>query len=252
MMTINALLVDDEISAIKTLRGMLEKYFPQINVIEIAHTVNDAYAKILEYGPDLVFLDIEMPPFGSGFDLLNKCGEYKFGIIFTTAYPKYAIQAINEIQPWAYLVKPFSINDLSKAIETAEEKIISAQKSKDSNFQNTRIVIPDARKGNIVIPVEDILYCKAGGAMADLFYLKNKEIVTFTASRTLKDLEEQLPGEIFCRSHHSFLVNLIFIDRYEQTGRNGMIHLKNQTKIPISVSKMDSFTEQFYAFNNKS
>jgi two-component system LytT family response regulator len=251
MTNINALLVDDEISAIKTLRGMIEKYFPQINIIGIAHTVNDAYAKIIELAPDVVFLDIEMPPFGSGFDLLNRCGDYQFGVIFTTAYPKYAIQAINEKQPWAYLVKPFSVNHLSKAIETAEEKIKSAPKNRNPIFQNSRIVIPDARKGNVVIPIEDILYCKAGGAMADLFYLKNGEATTFTASRTLKDLEEQLPEKIFCRCHHSYLVNLIFIDRFEQTGRNGIIHLKNKTEIPISVSKMEIFTEQFYSFTSK-
>ncbi len=252
MKKINALLIDDEISAIKTLRGMLQKYFPQVNIMDISHTVNDAHQKIMKHQPDLIFLDVEMPPFGSGFDLLKKCGAYSFGIIFTTAYPKYAIKAINEIQPWAYLVKPFSVNDLSKAIETAEEKIITIiNNDKEDIFQKTRIVIPDARKGNIVIPVEDILYCKASGAMADLFYLKDNEVVTFTASRTLKDLEEHLPTRGFCRCHHSYLVNLAFIDRYEQTGRNGIIHLKNKTEIPISVSKMETFVEQFYVFNKK-
>ena len=251
MKKINALLIDDEISAIKTLRGMLEKYFPQVNILGIAHTVNDAHQKILKHQPNLIFLDIEMPPFGSGFDLLKKCGAYSFGIIFTTAYPKYAIQAINEIQPWAYLIKPFSINELSKAIETAEEKIVLTSENKEDVFGNIRMVIPDARKGNVVIPVGSILYCKADGAMADLFYIKDEAVVSFTASRTLKDLEEELPHDFFCRCHHSFLVNLVFVDRYEQTGRNGKIYLKNKMEVPISISKMEAFAEHFYIFNKK-
>ena len=217
----------------------------------IAHSVKDALLQVAEHQPDLVFLDIEMPPFGSGFDFLKKCGDYRFGVIFTTAYPKYAIQAINDIQPWAYLVKPFSVDDLKKATETAEEKINASNRSEEDMSQTAAIIIQDARKGNIVVPISDLLYCQADGAMADLYYMKKGAVVSLTASRTLKDLEEQLAQAAFCRCHHSYLVNMAFVERFLQTGRNGIAFLKNGIEIPISVSKMEFFSDQFFEYHRE-
>jgi two-component system LytT family response regulator len=249
MKKINTFIIDDEISAINTLRGMLEQYFPEIQVTEEARTVNDALLKLQRNKPDLVFLDIEMPPFGTGFEFLEKSAHLSFGVIFVTAYPKYAIQAINHAQPWGYLVKPFSVSDLAKAIEIAKEKILQT-----NDLQPTRqagLLVADARKGNIVIKFSDILYCQADGATTDIFFQKNDTSARITASKTLKDIEEQLPVTAFCRSHHSYLVNFAFIERYVQTGRNGIIHLRNGVEVPISVGKMEAFETQFSNFLNK-
>ncbi len=241
MKKINALLVDDEISALHTLRGMLAEFSPQVNVVATADSVEDALLKAQKWEPDLVFLDIEMPPFGSGFDFLQKCGQRRFGVIFTTAYPQYAVEAINIVQPWAYLVKPFSVAELVKAVQTSTEKINLLELSQEY----LSIVVADARKGNIVIRVRDIVYCQADGNTTDLFVLKEKKTTRITASRTLKDIEEELPVALFCRCHHSFLVNLSCVDRYEKTGRNGVIHLQNGAEAYISVAKMEDFEKRF-------
>jgi two-component system LytT family response regulator len=99
-----------------------------------------------------------------------------------------------------------------------------------------------------VIRVRDIIYCEADGTTTDIFYLKDSKTTRFTASRTLKDIEEQLPARLFCRSHHSYVANLSHVERYERTGRNGVIHFKNGSKAPISVGKMDDFEGQFLEF----
>lgn len=248
MKKINTFIIDDEISAINTLRGMLENYFTDIQVVEEARTVNDALFKLQRSKPDLVFLDIEMPPFGSGFDFLEKAGEPSFGVIFVTAYPKYAIQAINYAQPWGYLVKPFSVSDLAKVIEIAKEKILQINDAQPA--RQAGLLVADARKGNIVIKFSDIIHCQADGATTDIYYQKNGATARITASKTLKDIEEQLPATAFCRSHHSYLVNLAFIERYVQTGRNGIIHLRNGVEVPISVGKMEAFETHFSNFLN--
>lgn len=248
MKKINTFIIEDEISAINTLRGMLEKYFPQINIVEEARTVSDALSKLQRNKPDLVFLDIEMPPFGNGFEFLEKSAHFSFGVIFVTAYPKYAVQAINNVQPWGYLVKPFSVGDLAKAIGIAAEKMGEGQGAHPNGRHG--ILVSDARKGNIVIKFGDIVYCQADGATTDIFYLKNGVTTRLTASKTLKDIEEQLPSSTFCRSHHSYLVNLAHIERYVHTGRNGIIHLRNGAEVSISVGKMDAFETQFNNFLN--
>ncbi|MBK8565910.1 MAG: response regulator transcription factor [Saprospiraceae bacterium] len=249
MKKINTIIVDDEESAINTLRGMINNYFPQIEVVAVANNVDDALQKAAAHQPSLVFLDVEMPPFGSGFDFLEKCPNRNFGVIFVTAYPKYAIKAINDAQPWGYLVKPYSVNELTLAIEKAEEKIKELNEVNSLINEEHSLVLPDARKGNVVIRTKDIVYCEADGTTTDIFYQKEGKMLRFTASRTLKDVEEQLPIRTFCRSHHSYLVNLAFVDRYERTGRNGIIHFKDGSKAPISVGKMEDFEDRFLQFS---
>lgn len=248
MKKITAMLIDDEISAINTLRGMLNQYFPQVEVVAESRSVGDALLKVSRYQPDVVFLDVEMPPFGSGFDFLTKSKQYGFGVIFVTAYPKYAVQAINEVQPWAYIIKPVNVAGLADAVETALEKL-NQTTSKEPKISPTQsIIISDARKGNIVIRVLDIVYCQADGTTTDIFFEKGGKMVRMTASRTLKDIEEQLPDSCFFRSHHSFLINLLKVERYERTGRNGVVHFVNGAEAPISVAKMEEFERTFNQF----
>ncbi len=248
MKKINTFIIEDEISAINTLRGMLVQYFPQINIVEEARSVSDALFKVQRNQPELVFLDIEMPPFGNGFEFLEKCPNPSFGVIFVTAYPNYAVQAINHVQPWGYLVKPYSISDLSKAIEKATEKIAENQRNSLENPEMQGLLISDSRKGNIAIKAGDILYCQADGATTDIFYQKEGKTTRFKASKTLKDIEEQLPSQLFNRCHHSYLVNLAFIERYVHTGRNGVIYLRTGAEVSISVGKMEAFESQFNDF----
>ncbi len=245
MEKINALLVDDEISAINTLKGMLQQYFPNVRVVAEAQSVSDALQKVKQYEPNLVFLDVEMPPFGSGFDFLEQSKDLHFGVIFVTAYQEYAVKAINATQPWAYLIKPININGLTTAIETAFEKVGQSE----LNIPETQsIIISDARKGSVVIRVRDIIYCKADGPTTDLFFEKNGEIARIKASGSLKEIEDQLPTFLFCRTHHSFLVNLLWVERYERTGRNGLVHLRHEETSPVSIGKMEAFEGKFDRF----
>lgn len=241
MKKINALLVDDESGAINTLSGMLGTYCPQVKVVATARTVDEAVAAAAQWKPDLVFLDIQMHPFGNGFDFLQRARKKgTFGVIFTTAFPEYAIQAIKAAQPWAYLVKPFSVNDLVEAVKVAAEKL--------HDSENNSIVVTDNRKGSLVLRVRDILYCEADGPTTDIFLLRNSRIEKVTSSKVLKEIESELPETLFCRTHHSYVVNMQHINRYERTGRNGLIYLPQGACVSISVLKMEQFEEQFTVF----
>lgn len=250
---INALLVDDEIGALNTLRGMLREYCPQIQVVGTAFSVNEALQAAANLQPELVFLDIEMPPLGSGFDFLKNCGEIHFGVVFTTAYPQYAIRAINAVQPWAYLVKPYSVTELIAAVNTSAEKVRHLDQSLLQVAGRRGILLNDSRKGTIVLRAGDIIYCQAAGSFTDIFVWKNQKLEKFTSSRNLGEFEAELPDTLFCRTHHGFLVNLAYVERLERTGRNGVVHLRHTpVRVDVSVSKVEVFTEAlevFYAVN---
>ncbi len=247
---ITALIVEDEIGAINTLRHMLIEYCPQVQVLGAAITIKEAVKAAVALRPQVVFLDIEMPPLGTGFDFLNNCPEINFGVIFTTAYSQYAIKAINAVQPWAYLVKPFSVQELKDAVAVAMEKVIQSHQSATQVAGQQGLVLHDHRKGTIVLYAAEILFCKAAGSFTEFYVIRNNKTEKITSSGGLGDFEEKLPSALFCRTHHSYLVNLAYINRMERTGRNGVIHLAHTDwRVGVSVLKMDYFMERLEVYH---
>ena len=88
------ILIDDERTNILTLKNLLVKHFPEIEIIATASNVSQGVAAINEHHPDLIFLDISMPD-GDGFDLLSRVEFRSFEVIFTTAYDQYALKAFD-------------------------------------------------------------------------------------------------------------------------------------------------------------
>jgi len=245
---ISTVLVDDEISALRTLSGMLEQYCPQVKIIAHASSVRDGAQIIERHKPELVFLDIEMPPGGTAFDVLKQTSSLHFGVIFTTAYPQYAIEAINKAQPWGYLIKPFSVDSLKEVVKSAGDKLQAERQQTQLADDPTGLIINDSRKGMLVLRFQDILFCHADGATVEITTFKNSTLEKTTTYRTLKEFEQDFVNRPFCRTHHSYIVNMRYIDWVEKTGRNGVIHLHNGMQVPISVQRMGEFEQKFEAF----
>jgi two-component system, LytTR family, response regulator len=81
MHKIRALLIDDEEGALNTLRGMLSEFCPEVQIIGTSKNVTDSIHKIETLFPDLVFLDIEMPPLGNGFDIIRLSRNQSFEVV---------------------------------------------------------------------------------------------------------------------------------------------------------------------------
>lgn len=247
MKEIKTLLIDDETGALLTLQGMLTEFCPQIRVVGEATSVKEALLKATELKPELVFLDIEMPPF-SGFDFIDLAKPHPFGVIFTTAYPQFAIEAINLVQPWAYLIKPYSHDKLLEAVDIATKKLKSNEKTDQPLSEHHSIILQDSRKGNIVLRVRDILYCKSDGAALEIFASRNGKTEKFMLYRTLKEMEAQLPDPLFCRVHHSFIINLAYVERYELTRQARTVYLNTGNAIPVSIQKSEHFEQKMGDF----
>src|SRR5210317_2671141 len=106
---IRAILVDDEVKVRHVLRIKIEKYCPQIEITGEAENITDAEIMIRENGPQLIFLDIQMPG-GSGFDLLRSIEDLNFEVIFTTGFDEFAIKAI-KANAIGYLLKPIRTDE---------------------------------------------------------------------------------------------------------------------------------------------
>ena len=116
MNPLRALLVDDERLARKRLAELLSRHV-EITVVGEADSVESAAAMTQRLRPDVIFLDIEMPP-GNGLDLLPllPAPPELPSIVFVTAYEAFAVQAF-EVSALDYLLKPVHPERLALTVD---------------------------------------------------------------------------------------------------------------------------------------
>ena len=126
-MRIKSIIVDDEKHGRENLAGILRQYCPDVDLLGDADSVDAAVLLIQKHNPDLVFLDIEMPK-ANGFQLLERLMDFRFEVIFVTAYDNYAIKAIR-FSAADYILKPINLNDLQTAVSKVAERIHQKQEN---------------------------------------------------------------------------------------------------------------------------
>ena len=242
---ISAILVDDEVRGLNSLRKMLEQSCPGINILAECMNAEMAKEKILELRPSIVFLDISMPG-KNGFELLNELHDKAFELIFVTAHNDYTLQAFR-YSAVDYLVKPVDEDLLIDAVKRATNRIQQNETSKNLNTllhnlqkQQTphemKLCVPSV-KGFQVINLADVIYCEAENNYT-IFHLVSKQQIV--ASKTMVEYELLLEGTTFCRIHKSFLVNLVHIKEYLR-GEGGCVVLTNNHQVEVSRRKKDLF-----------
>ena len=214
-MKLRTLIVDDEAPARERLRNLLAGN-EFVELIGEAKNGAEAVERIEASSPNLVLLDIQMPVL-DGFEVLEALEEPP-AIIFVTAYDEYAIRAF-EVNALDYLLKPFSLERLDKAIARAHQELASghefAQKIEpllQSFGEQKRYLRRLAvREGDhfLIIDAGDIewIEAKEGGV---LLHVGTEE---HPVNRTLVQLEGRLDPGLFFRAHRSVMVNL---DRVEE------------------------------------
>jgi two-component system LytT family response regulator len=228
---IHAIAIDDEENA---LRIILE-YSLSINDFKLHKTFIDPI-KGLEYIQqnkeiNCVFLDIQMNKL-NGLELAKKINQ-NLKIIFTTAYPDFALQGF-ELDVADYLLKPFSLNRFIRSIE----KVRVLLKSESANTYTK--LIPETQDIIFVrtdnksqkIRIMDISFIEGSGNYVTIHVGKSK----FLVLKNLKSFEEQLMPYQFIRIHKSFIISLRHLESIEKsTVKIGDVN------IPISESYKDSF-----------
>ncbi|MBE9462668.1 LytR/AlgR family response regulator transcription factor [Dyadobacter subterraneus] len=222
-MKLKCIIVDDEPIA----RKILQEFIEEISFLELVGQAENplkAMTLLDENGVDLIFLDINMPKL-NGIDFL-KNSKTSANVIMTTAYAEYAIEGYG-LDVLDYLVKPISFDRFLKACNKAKEmnalrKNVQTQKpNPDDHFF--------IKCNNQIEKVlyEDLLYAEAMLNYV-MLYTNSKKMMVYV---TIKNLEEQLPSDIFIKVHKSFIVNKTKIKSIE-----GVILNIGKEKITISQS----------------
>jgi two-component system LytT family response regulator len=241
MQQIKVIIIDDEPKARKLLHQLLKENCNQIQVIAECEDLPNGVKNIRKLKPDLIFLDIEMPGH-SGLELLDFFNEdeINFGIIFTTAYNQYAIQAF-KLSAVDYLLKPIDEEDLINSVERFSKKNIPEKRNfnvlKENlvSDSNKKIAVPIGQSIKF-IEIEKIIVLKADNSYTEMVLSTGETLIV---SRTLKNFESALPLENdLIRVHKSYLVNKNCITEYVKSD-GGYLVLNNKMQIPVSSEKAE-------------
>lgn len=244
---IRSLIIDDEDQSRVALKGKLNLFCPEVEVIGEAAGVEPGLELIMEQSPDLVFLDINLAG-ENAFDLLDRLQEgleehaKQPEIIFITAHDEYALKAI-KFSALDYLLKPVDAEDLVKAVRKLEEKTgkgpvglqVLIENIRQASDSPKKIVVPTS-DGMHVIKVSDILRCESSSNYTNFIIRGQKNLL---ASKTLKEFDILLAPYNFERIHKSHLVNVNYIKRYVQTD-GGYVIMEDDSRIPVANRKKDA------------
>lgn len=174
-------------------------------------TYTDALNMIRTETPDLLLLDIIIDSTQDGIDLAATVNR-EFGIpfIFLTANSDTGtVNRAKEVKPYAYLVKPFTENDLYSSIEIAV-----------SNFNNLKKVPqePLPKLSHTLFVKEGEVYRKI--AIADILYIESDNVYLHIHTTTkgylvrekLDDFITKLSSKDFVRVHRSYAINFNQLD----------------------------------------
>ncbi|PCJ26540.1 MAG: DNA-binding response regulator [Flavobacteriales bacterium] len=245
---LKAIIVEDEEASRITLNNYINKYCTNIEVLDMANSVQTGIEIINKHQPDVVFLDIEMP-YGNAFDLLESLDNINFEIIFVTAYRDYAIKALN-LSAAYYLLKPIDIDELISAVDKIVERKkegedifhtkILMDNIKSNSIQHKKIVLPQM-DGFEVVNVSEIIRAEADDNYTNFYLVSGK---TFLVSKTLKHFDELLSEFNFVRVHKSHLVNLQYITKYIK-GKGGQVRMSDDSYVDVSITRKKEFLARF-------
>ena len=198
-MTINCAIIDDEPLA----AGLLESYVAKTPYLNLTGTYNSAITAMRDLRDNpvpLLFLDIQMPEL-SGVEFA-KILPKDTKIIFTTAFPQYALEGY-KVNALDYLLKPISYEDFLRATEKAQDWYNMIQKHE--TYNDDRIMFIKSEYKLLRINLDDILYVEGLKDYVRIC-LKNGEKIMSLMS--MKKLEDYLPSPEFLRTHRSYIVHM--------------------------------------------
>ncbi|MDZ4824517.1 MAG: LytTR family DNA-binding domain-containing protein [Flavobacteriales bacterium] len=242
------IIVDDEQAQQKLMQKMLQTASPLYEVVTVCSGVKEAAEQIPARSPDLVFLDVNMPPY-TAFDLLEMLPKIDFEIIFCTAFADYAVKAF-KVAAVDYLLKPFGKDELEQALRKFEEKykLRRPQPHMNSLLKNVRGNLTDEKTialptplGYEFVTTPEIIYCESVKNFTNFFLTSGQQLVV---SRSSKECDELLKDFGFVRIHQQYIINPRHIKTYVK-GDGGKVELANGKKLEVSRYKKKEFLDLF-------
>ncbi len=222
-LNIRCMVVDDEYLSVKLIADYIRKT-PGLELVLETTRVQEALDLLQAGKVDLIFLDIQMPEM-TGFQFMKMAGE-QCKVIFTTAYPQYALDSY-DYNAVDYLLKPITFERFLASVKKARDWVNREPRpsKKDHIFIKTDYRIQK-------VDLDTIYYLEALRDYIGI-HLQSSKILTLDS---MKNMEELLPPDQFIRIHKSYIINKNKIDFLSR----GKV-IVNNIYLPIG----DTYKERF-------
>jgi len=240
-----ALIADDEQILRQAMKKMLNRLWPELDIIAMAENGIQALEMIQNLQPDVVFLDIQMPGM-TGVEVARQtAGAAR--VVFVTAYDQFAVQAF-ENEAVDYLLKPLMEERLNRTIVRLKNQLAKSENPLDLEVKIKKLVrilelkSPPERLRLIkvkigaelrFIPVPEVVYFKA----EDKYTIVQTRDREFLIKTPIKTLESQLDPDQFWRVHRSSIVNINRILKIKRSFSNQMLIAFKGISSTIPVSR---------------
>jgi two-component system LytT family response regulator len=257
---IGTMIVDDDELERRRLHRLLGSD-PDIRILGECASGSEAVAAIHAQGPDLVFLDVEMPPGIDAFGVLEAVSREKMPlVIFVTGYNQYALRAL-AAHPIDYLMKPYDDSRFREALAEAKLSLRTKQyaamyesmleelrsgaaratvpgppaavlKPIEGAYDEYLVVMENGRER--FIEVVNINWVEAEGKEVVLHVAREGKLVR---RESISDLAKRLDPKIFFRIHRSYIVNRRYIkEMFRLSRRRWVVILRDRDGTEVKMS----------------
>ncbi|MDD3140534.1 MAG: LytTR family DNA-binding domain-containing protein [Lachnospiraceae bacterium] len=183
--------------------------------------------------PDIIYLDILMNSL-NGIDTAKKLRAMGClaEIIFLTASEDYIFDSF-DVRPTQYIVK----DSVTKG--RFEEIFLSAVKIAQDDISQKFIIKTKTSKQ--VIPLRLISHFELYKRVITIYYGESQTLEYYSS---MSELEDQLKGKNFLRTHRSYLVHLPYITKFEKEG----VTLIDHTFVPIGRTYYEKAKKSFLEY----
>jgi DNA-binding LytR/AlgR family response regulator len=250
-----ALIADDEPLLRERLAGLLQRLWPELQVVAEARNGREAVEFFDEHTPDVVFLDVHMPGL-NGVEAARSIAR-RAEVVFVTAYEQYAVTAFEQ-GALDYVVKPFDEERLADTVQRLRDRLersaglppasrLDAVIEQMSAELRRRVGAGSwlqwikASVGNSVrlIPVEQVAYLRSDEKYTLVAWEGGEALIR----KSIRELADELDPERFAQVHRSVIVNLHHVTQVTRgPNETAEVHLKDRPELlPVSRSYVHVF-----------
>jgi two-component system LytT family response regulator len=251
MQKIRTLVVEDEPMARDRVKALLQQQ-PDIEIVGECGDGAQAVSAIERLGPELVFLDVQIPVM-DGFGVIEAVPADRLPmIVFTTAYDEYALRAF-EVHALDYLLKPYDRTRFLRALDRVRER---RERQRAGDLGRRLLAMVQDLKPEAA-PVPERMVVKSGGRV---FFIRIDEIdwvdaagnyvrlhvrgETYLFRETMSAMEKRLEKAQFVRIHRSHLVNADRIKELLPANGEHIVVLRNGVRLTLSRGYRDRLARQ--------
>jgi len=233
-MPINCIAIDDDPNSLENLNA----YLTNLPDLQLVKSFTDPLKALTDISVsdkvDIIFMDIEMPSL-SGIELAALLRQKTKHLIFTTAHPRYALDAFS-VNADAYLLKPYTMVHFAETINNLypNEKVNNSESDSDFFF----VPLHDEPEDSVKIEFDDLVAMEQINEMIYLRTIKqNYMSFKLNFSKMLSLL----------RNHPSFI-------QVNSTSIISKLHIKSflgdQIVLTggVSISLANKYKESFLSF----